>query len=47
MKYTLRLANPKEFYNEAHRPTHFQQFSAEEREAAAAENEADREDLFS
>lgn len=47
MKYTLRLANPREFYNEAHRPTHFQQFGAEEGSGAAAENEADREDLFS
>lgn len=46
MKYTLRLANPKEFYHEAHRPTHYQQF-AETSDAAAAENEADREDLFS
>ena len=27
MKYTLSLANPKEFYHEAHRPSHFLDFS--------------------
>ncbi|GLC46153.1 Pre-mRNA-processing-splicing factor 8A [Pleodorina starrii] len=27
MKYGLRLANPKEFYHEVHRPTHFLEFS--------------------
>lgn len=27
MKYSLRLANPKEFYHEVHRPTHFLEFS--------------------
>ena len=51
MKYTLKLANPKEFYNEAHRPTHFQQFAGEDggQKAIAEqnENEADREDQFS
>lgn len=26
MKYGLRLSNPKEFYNEVHRPNHFLQF---------------------
>jgi len=27
MKYGLRLANPKEFYHEVHRPTHFNEFA--------------------
>ena len=30
MKYALKLANPKEFYHEAHRPTHFLEFSGME-----------------
>ena len=43
MKYDLQLANPKEFYHEVHRPSHFLNFSAME----DAENVgADREDLF-
>ena len=48
MKYGLKLANPKEFYHESHRPTHFAQFAGEDagQEALAAENEADREDSF-
>ena len=27
MKYGLKLANPREFYSEIHRPTHFLEFS--------------------
>lgn len=27
MKYGLKLDNPKEFYAEVHRPTHFLEFS--------------------
>jgi pre-mRNA-processing factor 8 len=52
MKYTLKLANPKEFYHESHRPTHFLEFSSLDAGAATAEGvseevmEADREDLF-
>ena len=42
MKYGLRLANPKEFYDESHRPAHFLQFTAME-EGEAGE---DREDAF-
>ena len=43
MNYELQLANPKEFYHEAHRVTHFTNFSyAEENEAATA----DREDVY-
>jgi pre-mRNA-processing factor 8 len=42
MKYGLKLANPKEYYHEEHRPTHFLEFSTLE----DAEIEADREDLF-
>ena len=30
MKYALKLANPKEFYHEGHRPTHFLEFSGME-----------------
>ena len=55
MKYALRLANPKEFYHESHRPTHFLEFSGAEAgggDRGGAEGgaedvaEADREDLF-
>ena len=43
MKYELMLANPKEFYHEVHRPSHFLQFAAiEEGEGVGA----DREDLY-
>ncbi len=44
--YALRLANPKEFYHEAHRPTHFLDFSALEAPEVVADKEPDREDLF-
>lgn len=44
MKYGLRLAPPKEFYHEVHRPTHFLEFSTIEEQEAIGE--ADREDLF-
>ncbi|CAM9141797.1 unnamed protein product [Lampetra planeri] len=43
MKYDLQLANPKEFYHEVHRPSHFLNF------ASLQEGEiynADREDMF-
>lgn len=44
MKYDLQLANPKEFYHEVHRPSHFMNFSSiEEGEGVGA----DREDMFS
>jgi len=45
MKYELALANPKEFYHEIHRPSHFLLFSNME-DANADGNGADREDLF-
>jgi len=43
MKYDLQLANPKEFYNELHRPKHFLNFAAAEE---TNEDGADREDMF-
>jgi len=42
MRYELQLANPKEFYHEVHRPSHFLNFSSIE----DTEQAADREDLF-
>ena len=43
MHYEVQLANPKEFYHEVHRPTHFLNFgSLEETEAA----NADKEDVY-
>ena len=43
MKYEVALANPKEFYHEVHRTSHFLNFTAlEEGEAMGT----DREDLF-
>ena len=41
MKYGLKLANPREFYAEVHRPAHFLEFGALEEDA-----DADREDHF-
>jgi pre-mRNA-processing factor 8 len=42
MKYQLMLDNPKEFYAEAHRPSHFLNFATAEGDPEAA----DRDDLF-
>jgi pre-mRNA-processing factor 8 len=43
MKYELHLANPKEFYHEVHRPSHFMNLAAiEEGESVGA----DRDDSF-
>ena len=43
MKFDLVLSNPKEFYHEIHRPSHFLNFSQmDEGELIGA----DREDLF-
>ena len=39
MKYGVKLANPKEFYSEAHRPTHFLEFSSLEDAAVEADVE--------
>jgi pre-mRNA-processing factor 8 len=44
MKYDLKLDNPKEFYNELHRPAHFMNFATMEEGDQAAE--ADHEDYF-
>ena len=43
MKYELKLANPKEFYHQLHRPSHFLNFSS--LDEAAAEG-VDGEDHF-
>mmetsp|Transcript_13991 Transcript_13991/g.37788 ORF Transcript_13991/g.37788 Transcript_13991/m.37788 type:complete len:2349 (-) Transcript_13991:271-7317(-) len=42
MKYGLRLANPREFYHEIHRPTHFNEFAHLE----DADPGVDMENLF-
>ncbi len=42
MKYGVKLSNPKEFYAETHRQTHFLEFSNLEE----AEPEADVENPF-
>ncbi|KAG5176712.1 NUC071 domain-containing protein [Tribonema minus] len=44
MKYRLKLANPKEFYAEVHRPSHFLNFTAMETDEAGVE--ADIDDNF-
>lgn len=44
MKYDLELGNPKEFYHEMHRKTHFLNFTA--MEAPEDEPEADHPDVF-
>lgn len=44
MKYELQLSNPKEFYHEIHRPSHFLNFSSmDEAELPGT----DQEDLYS
>jgi pre-mRNA-processing factor 8 len=43
MKYELHLANPKEFYHEVHRPSHFMNFSSIEEGDSVG---ADRDDSF-
>jgi pre-mRNA-processing factor 8 len=43
MKYNLKLANPKEYYHEVHRPAHFLNFSAMEE---GDETEGDLENFF-
>lgn len=45
MKYDVELGNPKEFYHEIHRPSHFLQFTSME-ESEQTKNEADTEDFF-
>ncbi|KAF8817981.1 pre-mRna processing splicing factor PRP8 [Cardiosporidium cionae] len=45
MKYSLILDNPREFYDEIHRPSHFLQFT--QMDPTAQLEGADREDLFS
>jgi len=44
MKYELALANPKDFYHEVHRPSHFLNFSSLEEGDSVG---TDREDLYS
>jgi pre-mRNA-processing factor 8 len=44
MDYDLKLGNPKEFYNEVHRPNHFLQFAQMEDVETITE---EREDVFS
>lgn len=39
MKYGLKLANPKEFYHEVHRPTHFLEFATIEEPDAGVDVE--------
>ena len=43
MKYELQLSNPKEFYHEIHRPSHFLNFSSMEESELIG---ADREDMY-
>ena len=43
MKYELQLSNPKEFYHEVHRPSHFLTFSSIEDGDTVG---TDREDLY-
>lgn len=45
MKYSLSLANPKDYYHEIHRPSHFLNFAKTPEETGDTEN-ADKEDFF-
>ena len=44
MRYELALSNPKEFYHEVHRPSHFMNFASIEEGVDTVG--ADREDIF-
>jgi pre-mRNA-processing factor 8 len=46
IKYSLVLANPKEFYHEIHRPSHFLSFAKNEGEQIADSDAVEREDNF-
>lgn len=46
MKYDLQLSNPKEFYHEVHRPSHFLNFASLE-DGGWTTLMADREDHYS
>jgi len=46
MKVAYRLANPRAFYDDVHRPTHFLEFANAEAAPEATEQAADREDQF-
>ena len=48
MQYGLKLANPREFYHESHRPTHFLEFATADAGAdgGGADVSADRQDQF-
>lgn len=48
MKYNLVLANPKDFYHEVHRPSHFLNFSKnpDDDEENKADNNVDLENNF-
>ena len=43
MSYGLQLSNPREFYHEAHRPSHFQNFGGGDEEQG---DPVDLEDHF-
>ncbi|KAL7751468.1 hypothetical protein RI367_002926 [Sorochytrium milnesiophthora] len=45
MKYTLKIDNPKEFYHESHRATHFLNFAGME-DASLADNSVEQEDPY-
>lgn len=45
MKFDLQLSNPKEFYHEVHRPSHFLNFASLE-DGSWNAMMADREDHF-
>ena len=45
MEYELKLANPKEFYHQIHRPSHFLNFASLEDTSVEAEV-TERENLF-
>eukprot|EP01062_Namystynia_karyoxenos_P058492 TRINITY_DN50017_c0_g1_i1.p1 TRINITY_DN50017_c0_g1~~TRINITY_DN50017_c0_g1_i1.p1 ORF type:complete len:2366 (+),score=967.90 TRINITY_DN50017_c0_g1_i1:106-7098(+) len=46
MEYELTLANPKPYYHETHRPSHFLNFSSLEEGPAPRDGGADRDDAF-
>lgn len=46
MRYTLKIDQPKEFYHESHRPSHYLNFAEMEEMGGGGAADADLEDQF-
>lgn len=46
MRYTIKIDQPKEFYHESHRPSHYLNFAEMEESGLGQGGDVDREDVF-